>query len=493
MKIEVSMIVKNEEAVLERCLESVKDADLITIIDTGSTDKTIKIGKKYTSKIYYGDRYKWRGDFAFHRNQALNKCKKGNWILIIDADEVLEKGGIQKIREFIKGINPDIKKGIIFNTISSTIQNTQNRQVRMFYNDGSIKWHGVAHNYLDAKESEKIDSDLTIHYGHSPTHAKDPDRTFKILKKYVKNNINCTREKYYLAKEYYYRRDTDKALMYFDEYTNESNHIAEVADAYMISAYCFYNTGKFQDAKACCIKAILCNADFKEPFILMSKISGSQRNNKKWLEFSELCNNKDVLFVRTKNSKPIKKEEKTEEYYNQLFSNDYDMSRYERIFSKIKNITGETKILDIGCGTGKLSTYYKSVNDYHGFDFSKVAIDKANKKYKNKMFWISDVYNKINYSLQYNYYICTEVFEHVNDLKLLENVDSGQKIIFSVPSFNDPAHLRTYTEELVKSRYKGILDIKSIMRFNWDLKNKKWDSAISNTDLYILLVNAIKK
>jgi len=47
-----SLIVKNEEVMLSQCLESLKGFDEIVIVDTGSTDKTIEIAKKYTDKVY---------------------------------------------------------------------------------------------------------------------------------------------------------------------------------------------------------------------------------------------------------------------------------------------------------------------------------------------------------------------------------------------------------------------------------------------------------
>ncbi len=62
------MIVKNEEKVLGRVLESAKKfADEIIIVDTGSTDKTKDIARKYTDKIYD---FKWIDDFAAARNYS---------------------------------------------------------------------------------------------------------------------------------------------------------------------------------------------------------------------------------------------------------------------------------------------------------------------------------------------------------------------------------------------------------------------------------------
>jgi glycosyltransferase involved in cell wall biosynthesis len=67
----LAMIVKNEESVLARCLDSIKEmVDEIIIVDTGSTDKTVEIACGYTSfeNVHY---FYWINDFAAARNFAL--------------------------------------------------------------------------------------------------------------------------------------------------------------------------------------------------------------------------------------------------------------------------------------------------------------------------------------------------------------------------------------------------------------------------------------
>ena len=92
------MIVKNENLVLENCLNSVKDlVDEIIIVDTGSTDNTKEIAKKYTDKIYD---FKWVDDFSKARNYSFSKATK-DYILWLDADDYLaEKETLQKINDF---------------------------------------------------------------------------------------------------------------------------------------------------------------------------------------------------------------------------------------------------------------------------------------------------------------------------------------------------------------------------------------------------------
>ncbi|KUK41678.1 MAG: Glycosyl transferase family 2 [Clostridia bacterium 62_21] len=85
--IALAMIVRNEERNLANCLESVKGVvDEIVIVDTGSSDRTVEIARRYTDRIYH---YPWNDDFSAARNFALDQSRS-QWILSLDADEELD-------------------------------------------------------------------------------------------------------------------------------------------------------------------------------------------------------------------------------------------------------------------------------------------------------------------------------------------------------------------------------------------------------------------
>ena len=90
MLLTIGMIVKNEEKYLEKCLTALKpilenvDSELI-IADTGSTDNTVEIAKKFTDNVFH---FEWINDFAAARNSTLDKAR-GEWYMFIDADEII--------------------------------------------------------------------------------------------------------------------------------------------------------------------------------------------------------------------------------------------------------------------------------------------------------------------------------------------------------------------------------------------------------------------
>ena len=292
MRISVSMIVKNEEACLATCLESVKDADEIVIVDTGSTDRTIDIAKKYTDKVFSGPDFLWRDDFAFSRNQSLERCT-GDWVLIIDADEILESGGISKIREVVSRTTYD---AIFFNAVSLRNMKEVHPSIRLFKRDSGITWKGRIHNYLTESEGEI--SDLRIFYGYSKAHEADPDRAFRILTKVVAEDPDCKRERFYLAREYWYRNDYTTALHWYDNYLSVAEWAPEMADAWLKKARCYWHLQQGDQARAACLQAIKINTNFKEALLFMADMSGPV-NAKRWKEFAATADNRSVLFIRT--------------------------------------------------------------------------------------------------------------------------------------------------------------------------------------------------
>lgn len=99
MLLSLCMIVKDEEQLLPACLASVQGVvDEIVVLDTGSRDRTVDIAKSYGARVYQTE---WPNDFSVARNQALQYVQ-GEWVLVLDADEVLLPEIIPPLRQAIQ-------------------------------------------------------------------------------------------------------------------------------------------------------------------------------------------------------------------------------------------------------------------------------------------------------------------------------------------------------------------------------------------------------
>ena len=106
IQISLCMIVKNEEKVLRRCLDSYLELmDEIIIVDTGSADSTKDIAAQYTDKVY---EFPWRKDFAAARNYAFSKATK-DYIFSADADEVLDDDNKARFRALKENLDSQIE------------------------------------------------------------------------------------------------------------------------------------------------------------------------------------------------------------------------------------------------------------------------------------------------------------------------------------------------------------------------------------------------
>lgn len=104
--ISLCMIVKNEEKILARCIDSLKGIyDEAIIVDTGSTDRTKEIAARYTTKVYD---FKWIDDFSAARNFAMSKATC-DYIYMADADEVLDEENREKFLILKKALDGDVE------------------------------------------------------------------------------------------------------------------------------------------------------------------------------------------------------------------------------------------------------------------------------------------------------------------------------------------------------------------------------------------------
>ncbi len=96
-RISAIVITKNEEKNLPRCLESLKWADQMIVLDSGSHDQTLEIARAYHAEVHVEE---WKG-YTAQKNSALAKAK-GDWVVSLDADEEFTKEAQEDIRKIVQ-------------------------------------------------------------------------------------------------------------------------------------------------------------------------------------------------------------------------------------------------------------------------------------------------------------------------------------------------------------------------------------------------------
>ncbi len=168
------MIVKNEEASLPQCLNSVKDAvDEMVILDTGSTDRTLEIAREFGARVY---QFEWCNDFSVARNQALNYVQ-GKWVLVLDADEVLTRDIVPQIKRAIKN-----KQYLVINLLRKEVgasQSPYSLVSRLFRRHPEIRFSRPYHALIDDSVQDLLQREpqwqvislptvAIEHYGYQP-------------------------------------------------------------------------------------------------------------------------------------------------------------------------------------------------------------------------------------------------------------------------------------------------------------------------------------
>lgn len=101
-RLSVVIITKNEEERIPRCLESIKWADEVIVVDGYSTDRTVEICNKFCAKVI---QHRFEGDFGLERNIGTDAAS-GNWILQLDGDDVVTPQLKDRIEQILLNDSP---------------------------------------------------------------------------------------------------------------------------------------------------------------------------------------------------------------------------------------------------------------------------------------------------------------------------------------------------------------------------------------------------
>lgn len=222
--ISICMIAKNEEAHIEAFLSSVKThmgsyPHEIVIVDTGSTDRTVEIAKKYTDKLFF---FEWIQDFSAARNFSLS-CAANDWILVLDCDEYITDLDTSCFSAMISHFPQDIgmlsrKNHYEMNATDSIYTD----DVERFFNRRYFHYEGIIHEQVRSRKDkpfQRIALPLTVdHCGYNGSYeelCQKAQRNNELLLKMLEETPDDPYLYFQIGQSYNMLRDDEKACYYY--------------------------------------------------------------------------------------------------------------------------------------------------------------------------------------------------------------------------------------------------------------------------------------
>ena len=255
IKICVYAICKNEEKFVDRWYESIKDADGIFVLDTGSTDDTVKKLKNHGITVKEMEIKPWRFDVA--RNESLKMIPEDFDICIsLDLDEVMIDGWKENILKVWK--NDTDRLRYIYNWyIEEGIPKITYYAEKIHKRNG-CKWVNPVHEILkfDHDENVVISDDVIVN--HYPDREKSRANYLPLLELSVRENPLNDRNMHYLGREYmYYGRWNDAIDTLIKHLRLETATWKDERCASMrFISRCYKNLGRYDEALMWLLKAI---------------------------------------------------------------------------------------------------------------------------------------------------------------------------------------------------------------------------------------------
>lgn len=322
----LTMIVKNEEKIIERCLDSVKEiVDCVSICDTGSTDNTVKVIEEYLKtnkipgKVHSHD---WK-NFGHNRTLSVQAAQKtleelgfplsSTYLLLIDADMMLEK-------------DPSFNKDSLQ---SDSYLVVQKNNFQSYYNTrlvlASLPWEcvGVTHEYWSCKKPSKEGKLQTLHIddrNDGGCKADKFERDIRLLTQGLKDEPDNVRYMFYLAQSYKCIKNYDEAIKWYKMRVEKGGWKEEVWYSKLMIGQCYEDMGQWDQALPVYLDAYQFNPERAESLQQISTHYRTQGQYHLAYSFAKLGSpipypSNQVLFI----SDPV---------YNYLFDQDISISAF---------------------------------------------------------------------------------------------------------------------------------------------------------------------
>ncbi|WP_234910604.1 glycosyltransferase family 2 protein [Pectobacterium carotovorum] len=253
------MIVRNEALHLGNALKAIaKYFDDIVVVDTGSTDDSKNIARKFTDKVYD---FEWISDFSAARNYSLQFAKY-DWVLVVDADEVINPFDTTFLSELIN--TPPTQVGTVEILSITDDENAEEsdlikERISRFFNRKYFEFFGIIHEQICKKDTddapdERFNTPLSfMHNGYTKEIIESKNKVSRNIT-LLQQAINKTRDDaylhYQLGKSYYLGKDYERAIQSFETALQLQKDMHQDYNEVLIECYgyCLINTAQYKKA-----------------------------------------------------------------------------------------------------------------------------------------------------------------------------------------------------------------------------------------------------
>ncbi|MCM1367607.1 MAG: glycosyltransferase [Roseburia sp.] len=237
------MIVKNESEVLARALGNARMyADEIIIADTGSSDNTVEIAKKYADAVYD---FEWADDFSAARNFVASKATGDYWMWL-DADDIVPDDAAAAIGRLMRKLSPSVDIVMLPYVLGL---DERGKPLYSYYRERIIKnrngyfWSGRVHEAIALRGKVIRAAPSVLHA--KPSTRRTGSRNLDIYKSMIAEGVElCPRERYYYARELFFNDEIGAAAGEFKRFLEEPNGLAaNKTDACLMLSRCYGRLG----------------------------------------------------------------------------------------------------------------------------------------------------------------------------------------------------------------------------------------------------------
>jgi glycosyltransferase involved in cell wall biosynthesis len=271
--ISLCMIINNEAHHLKKCLSSVQGiVSEIIIVDTGSEDNSQEIAREFGAKVID---MPWENDFAKARNMSLKQASS-NWILVLDADEVIEEWSEERLRPLLgaEHVHGYWLPMIHYVGEVPEVDYDKDHVCRLFRNDQRITFRGSIHEEIASSIWELPAGEISYaelhiyHYGYLEEELQrrnKHNRNLALINHGLELQPNDLMLRYALGTEYYqqgaYNEAADILLPLLSVVPTHSGY---ASDIFLKTAYALHLCGRKQESEAAFQAGILLFPDFTD-------------------------------------------------------------------------------------------------------------------------------------------------------------------------------------------------------------------------------------